>query len=472
MKRLIQYSGSVFLACFLFASCKKVTDQEPRSTITADSFFKTAADADNAITAGYDALQNVAPQAVIWGDARTDLFASTDRSLQIDFQLVNGNVDANNGNTNWNAVYTGLKRVNGVLKNVPNITDPALASRKERILGEAYYLRALFNLYLVRTFDNVPLILEPYESLDQDFYVKQANPDDVYAQIEKDLKDAESRLGDAPHATALENKGKATRGAVRATLVDYYLWRKKYQEAADASQQIISSGRYTLVGPTAYGTLFNNTARFTTESILEVQYNNTYQEGNTNGLTDRFLPLGATSPAVAGGNRYLAPSAKLMAAFAANDNRKNAAFLITGTPATPYRDPNLPYITKYLGTVAGAIRYFDANIIVYRLADVILMRAEALNELGQTPAAITLLNQIRTRAGLPATVATTQADVRLAIENERFLELAFEGKRYYDLKRTGRYATVTGFSDPNWIRWPIQNSQIIVNPNLKQNPGY
>ncbi len=458
------------LSLVTVSGCENVTEQVNPSGITATNFYKTAADADVAINACYDAFQNP-DRFVFWGDGRTDLFAVTDRSGLSEQQLVNGDLNATNGFVSWDIMYNAIKRTNSVLKNVPNITDAGLDGRRERILGEAYFLRAMAYFYLVRTFDNVPLILEPYESLKQDFLPKQATPEQVYAQVEADLKEAEKRLTDRPFTSAVELRGKASLGAVRSALTDLYLWQKKYQEAADAAQQVISSPvGYALVSGANFGTIYFN--KNTSESIWEIQLNNTYLEGNNNFLVNQFLPLGGTG--YAGGNWTLKYSAKLLNAYVPADVRGPVTVRNTGTPGAPYRDPNTEYINKYQGTLANqnALRFFDANQVIYRLADVILMRAEALNELGKTADAIPLLNQIRTRAGLPATMAVSQADVRLAIENERFLELAFEGKRYFDLKRTGRYAAVTGKTNPNWLRWPITANELILNPNLIQNPGY
>lgn len=467
------------LSLWSLSACRDVTTQVNPSGLTATNFYKNGADADVAINACYDAFQNP-ERYVLWGDGRADLLAPTDRSAISELQLTTGNLNASNGYIGWENMYEAIKRTNSVLKNVPGITNAGFASRRERVLGEAYFLRAMAYFYLVRTFDNVPLILEPYESLTQDFFPKQATPEQVYAQVELDLKAAETRLTDRPFSSAVELKGKASLGAVRSALTDLYLWQKKYQAAADAAQQVIGSpAGYALVSGANFGTIFYN--KNTSESIWEVQFNNTYLEtvngvaGQTqnNNLVSQFLPLGGTG--YAGGNWTLKYSTKLLNAYVPADVRGPVTVRNTGTPSgAPFRDPNTQYINKYQGTLGNqnALRFFDANQVIYRLADVLLMRAEALNELGKTADAIPLLNQIRTRAGLPVTTAVSQTDVRLAIENERFLELAFEGKRYFDLKRTGRYAAVTGNTDPNWLRWPITVTELAKNPNLVQNLGY
>lgn len=456
-----------FIAGVFVSACKKVTNQIPVSLITATNFFQTAADADNAINACYDALQGSPTNYEIWGDGRTDMLASTDRSGANELQVTSGNISPNSGYTDWGSLYSGINRCNDVIKSVPGMSDPSLAPRKDRILGEAYFLRALFYFYLTRTFENVPLILEPYKGLSGDFFPKNSDRATIFAQIEKDLKTAEPLVPDLPFGTTLENKGKATKAAIHATMADLYLWEKKYQEAADAANLVITSpAGYSLVSGADFPKIF--TDKNTKESIFEVEYNYTYLE-NSNGITDLFLPLGGT---ITAGNLRLQPTAALLAALLATDNRASITYKNTGATPAPFRDPNKIYFAKYPGTIDGTTLRQDANRMIYRLAEVILFRAEALNELGQTPAAITLLNQIRTRAGIANTTAVTQADVRLAIENERFVEFATEGKRYYDLVRTGRYAAVTGFTNPNWVRWPIQASEIQKNPNLVQNPGY
>ncbi|WEK33959.1 MAG: RagB/SusD family nutrient uptake outer membrane protein [Candidatus Pseudobacter hemicellulosilyticus] len=449
-------------------SCSKVTDQVADSIITGTNFFKTASDADNAINGCYDALQGGAANYVIWGDGRTDIFAVTDRSGSADLTVVSGAISANGGYVGWNSLYTGINRCNSVLKNVPNIDDPALAVRKERIIGEAYFLRALFYFYLARTQETAPLITEAYESLKADFFPPNSNRAALFAQVEADLKEAESRVPDLPFSTTIENKGKATKGAIRSTMADLYLWQKKYQEAADAADLVIKSpANYSLVAGSSFGTLF--TDKNTRESILEVQYNYTFLEGNTNGLTELFLPIGGSYTA---GNWRYQPSAALLNELPSTDLRAPITYRNTGATPAPYRDANQTYIAKYPGTLVGNTLYYDANRIVYRLAEIILFRAEALNELGQTADAVLLLDQVRKRAGLGETTAETQEEVRLAIERERFVELAYEGKRYYDLIRTGRYAVVTGHTDPNWLRWPIPDGELLRNPNLDQNDGY
>lgn len=456
--------------CTVVLGCSKVTDQVPDSIITPSNFYKTASDADNAINACYDALQSGSESYIVWGDGRADMLASTDRALSQHLQIASGNISSSNGYAGWGSLYGGINRCNSVIKNVPLISDASLANRKDRIIGEAYFLRALFYFYLTRTFEKVPLVLEPYEDLSGNFFPSKSDRAIIFDQIEKDLKLAEDMVPDVPFSTAIENKGKASKGAIRATLADLYLWQKKYQQAADMANLVITSpASYSLVSGANYATLFSTNSRNTVESIFEVQFNYSFLEGDDNTLAELFLPIGGSFTA---GNLRFMPSNALMAALPANDNRTSATYKNTGASPAPYRDANKIYIAKYQGTLVGSRLYYDNNRFVYRLAEVILFRSEALNELGQTGDAIILLNQIRTRAGIDPTTAVLKDDVRLAIERERFAELAFEGKRYYDLIRTNRYVTVTGFTDVNWQRWPLPALEVQKNNNLLPDPGY
>jgi len=468
MKRL-PYSLFI-IGCTIILSCNKVTNQVPDSIITPTNFYKTASDADNAINGCYDALQNLPSNLELWGDGRADILASTSRSGSSDLQVVNGNVSSSY--TGWDAFYSGINRCNNVLKNVPLITDPSLDSRRDRILGEAYFLRGLLYFYLARIYERPPLILQPYTDLSADFYPHNSSRDSIFAQVESDFKMAAARVPDLPFTTTVENKGKTTKGVIHAAMTDLYLWEKKYQQAADTALTVINSpAKYSLVPGASFGTIF--TTKNTAESIMEIQYNYANLEGTgsqqSNSNTYIFLPLGGS---VSEGDWHFQPSTALLNAMPTTDLRSSITYKNTGPSPAPFRDPNLEYIAKYPGTFVGTVLYWDNDFILYRLAEVILFRAEALNELGQTTDAITLLNQVRSRAGLAPTTATSQADTRLAIENERFVELAYEGKRYFDLVRTGRYAAVTGHTDPNWLRWPIPSNELVVNPNLTQNPGY
>ncbi|MVM38841.1 RagB/SusD family nutrient uptake outer membrane protein [Spirosoma sp. HMF3257] len=468
----ISYSTLAITLVMLTAGCSDVLNQVPVSALTQSSFFQNAADAEAAIITGYDALQGDDVRLITWGDARADNLRVPVNEIGItdggvlDFQ--NDNISTSSGYATWSRFYSGINKVNNVLAQVPTIKSPTITSVRDRIMGEAYFLRALNYFYLVRLWGAVPLVLEPTLSLDKDLQPARTPADKVQEQIIADLKQAEKLLP-LTYASAIETRGRATQGAAQALLCKVYLWRSSYNQtnewqlAADYAAKVIANTNYSLVSGANYSTIFRS--KNTSESIFELQYN--YNNQETNGLSPYFLPR--SSKVTTGGNQTVIPTQKLVDAFEPGDLRK-AASIYTSDPATD-QFPNLPTVAKYLGTVVGTTRYSDSNLIFLRLADVILMQAEALAQLGKTADATALVNRIRNRAGLTNTTASSKDAVLLAIEQERFVELCFEGHRWYDLLRTGRAKAVLGIDKKALM--PVYFTEIQLNPNLlPQNPGY
>ena len=463
MNKVIQI---IFItAIFGFSACNKVINQDPEGVITSQNFWKNADHAEAGIVGCYDALQGLPRDLVMWGERGVTLTSTAFTPAGLN-QFLTNNITPTS-DVSWAGFYNVINRTNQVLAYVPGIEDPALNSRRERILGEAYFLRAYCYFMLGKLWANVPIILTPTTG-EQNFNVSQSPVSKVWEQVDADLAQARMRLP-ASYATAIETKGRATIGAWRAVYTDYMMWRAGtenkpalYAQVADTTLAIINTtGLYSLVTGANYGTIFTN--RNTLESIFELQFNNANQE--TNNLLNLFGPRGGT---VIGGEGHAAPRPNVISAYASNDLRRAITVGVTTTPL--YAQSGLNYVTKYTGTIVGGTRISDNNLILYRLAHIILLRAEALNEMTQTQAAITLLNQIRNRAGLAVTTAVSQADVRSAIFDERLRELAFEGFAWYDLVRTGR----TGFSgsDQYKLILPVAASELLLNPNLVQNPGY
>ena len=214
----------------------------------------------------------------------------------------------------------------------------------------------------------------------------------------------------------------------------------------------------------------------TTEAIFEINYNGGSTDGNWGTKMFRGLDW----------KKFNIPSNDLVAAFdAENDLKRKSASIIFDNVTGKWSDAQwpqtqYPFINKWRNFQEGS----NQNYIFIRLADILLLKAEALNELGDLAGAAALVNQIRTRVSLPATSAATQSDMRLAIEKERRLELAFEGHRWFDLKRTGRAIEVinqvkgANGTDLDYnltldrLVWPIPQAELDKNGQLRQNPGY
>jgi hypothetical protein len=293
----------------------------------------------------------------------------------------------------------------------------------------------------------------------------------VYTTIVSDLTQAGGLL---PDSYSGSNVGRATSGAAKSLLGKVYLTRKQYSEAARVLKEVIDGGQYALLP--SYADVFRVENANHKESIFEVQYKANSQ-GRGSPFATLFTPRTGNAGILLTGQGatqgYNRPSPDMISAYPAGDLRKDASLAPNWTDGA--RVNNDPYIKKYLSR-QSAVSDGDANWFVLRYADVLLMYAEALNELGRTSEASPYLNQIRRRAGLSPLDGLGQAQMRLALEQERRVELAFEGHRWFDLLRTGRAIEVMnskGFNITSRdLLYPIPQSQIDINPELRQNDGY
>ena len=488
MKKVILIITVAVIAVGL-ASCKKFLDREPLSYLpdnnTNDSVpLKTAADAENAISAVYSAMKNSQSELYMLdyyvnGDAQSDnSYAGADNPAN--FQIDEYKIDATNSNVSrdWAYYYGLISRTNNVIQNVPKITDASLnATRKDEIIGEASFVRAFAYFDMVRLWGDVPLVTKevPFISADNIadvypiLYPSRTPKAQVYTQI---IADLESSIAKSPSAYG-PTKFRGTKGAAHALLAKVYAtiephdWAKVNQHC-DA----VLAGGYSLLAN--YDWLWDGAHENSAESIFELDCT----DWNTGGEWGVFMFAGTDW------KKFNTPTNDLVNAFTAEGDsiRKHASIVfsdVSGAWTDRYWPAsNYPFVNK-LRDFSGA-----QNQIFLRLADIILLKAEALIELNDLTGAKNLINQIRTRVSLPNTPANTQAELRLAVEKERRLELAFEGVRWYDLVRTGRAIPVmnalkdgSGVSlgynvTTNKLLWPIPQGERDKNNNLTQNPGY
>ena len=454
------YKISLFAALFALSSCGDLLELSPPSQIVAENFWKTAGDAEAGLMNAYNSMQSsmqdnfVIVPNVLADDVRANSGGNFTRHEGFIATSVHGNI-ANL----WHDVYEAIHGANDVLANVPGITDPAL--QKDRVLGEAYFIRGWAFFQLTRLFGKIPLPLEPSKSSEQDFNIKRSELPEVYAQITKDLQEAEKLLP-ATHPSG--NRARPAKGSARAWLAKMYLEQPQpdYAKALTKCEEIMADAQYKLVPGANFGDIFQVGKQNTSETIFEASFRpSTATEGH--GLDRETVPY-------AGAGFRVRPTQKIIDAFKASPGDLRAAVSLG-------RYNNFDYIRKYeLAPPSTTNRGTQASNIVYlRLADIILLRAECLNETGKTAEAIPFLNQIRIRAGLAATTAMSQAQVRQAIRDERFLELCFEEVRWYDLIRWNiAVGTVPNLTEANRDRilWPVPARELDLNPNLDQNPSY
>lgn len=430
---------------FFLASCKKYLEEVPNNSLPTESSITDVSTARAAIIGTYDRLQGYyASNYPTLGTITTDnvIFNGT---LSEYLQLDQNAVPTDNVITvaAYQNIYKTINSANSVITYVPGVTDPLLtAAEKNKILGEAYFIRALSFFDLARGWGGVQLQLKPTTDLTVLKGIKRSTLDQTYDQVLADLVKAEDLLPE--DATTRNRAQKSTARALRARL---HLYRKQWADAEKYATLVIDNTKYSLVKP--YKSFF--TAPFqSAESVFELAYS----------VNDRNSYWNLWYPSSAGGQFTLKPSDVLVAKLnnPAIGGTRNA--LIAGSGATVY---GVLYNTTSTST--------DPSYLI-RIAELYLIRAEARAQQNHLAAAAGDLNAIRKRADVPETAATTQADLIKAIEDENGIEFAFEAHRWFDLVRTERAGVVLGLTNKNYWLFPIPYSDVLSDPDVTQNPGY
>ncbi len=472
-------------------SCKKsFLDKKPVSDLTSANNYTTASDAEAGLTGAYRGLVNgnfYLYDNPMNTDGRSDNCYVNGDNTTAEQPLENFTYTSANTNIqrDWQELYTDISDANAVLDKVPGINDLTWAgtNRKSQILGEARFLRAMAYYWLVTEWGSVPLVLT--DSTGSNLYPTRSSVPAVYAQIVTDLVYADTTLPVTPYNGQL---GRATQGAADALLAKTYAQMGDYTNCLVYANKVINSGTYSLLSD--FSKLWGGGNKNNAESIFEIEFPGT-------GYTNWGAEMVDYVASDAWPKRNIGSSDLIKAFQAAGDNGArytstfnwqiaNASFNMPAN-AWDYTAP-IPFMNKWPDP-AGYNSPDD--IVLLRLADIILLAAEANNQLGNTGDAITELNLIRTRAGLPNTTATTQADLGMAILNERRLELVFEGTRWNDLLRAeangylnivtlmnsqensyGANINYNMNADKHQYLFPVPLEDIQLNKNLTQNNGY
>jgi hypothetical protein len=448
-------------AVLLLSGCKNYLDITPQSTLVEDSYFTNTGEVETGVINIYSTLQNVVPNEIVLSELRSDNMAPN--LLEGDWGTVEIFSETPTNDfvgTFWRTAYTTIARSNTVLKYLDNVTD---ADKKARFEGEAKFARALMHFDLVRLFGDVPLATTTLTSgASQE--LRRRPVADVYTQIINDLQIAVAQL---PTTWDAVNVGRATKGAAQTLLAKVYLTQGNYAAARPLLESVITSGTFQLLP--SYASVFAPGNEMNREIIFAIRYK-TASNGEGQGFSYDLSK---------DGNLRGKPLADLQALYVTGDTRLMASTIGTGS--------NM-YVNKFVDAAnTGSRRDSGTDWLVLRYADVLLMYAEVLNELGDTPAALTRLNTVRSRSGAPA-YTTTPAPSKATVENnialERRLELVFEGHRWYDLLRTGKAmsslnAHFQAVGRPNVtvptyrLRYPIPQREIdLTNGIITQNTGY
>jgi starch-binding outer membrane protein, SusD/RagB family len=483
--------------CF---SCNKWLDLKPQDGITGAEFWKTKEQVQSAVMGCYAALlasptsgtRPLAEYAFLWGELRADMVSATTGTTSDENDVISVNILPANGISNWRTVYQVINYCNTVIDNGPKVLSVDATFTQDALkkyIAEAKTIRALMYFYLVRTFGDVPLKLKSSSS-DQDIEpIAKSTADEVLTQILKDLSEAEPdavvSFGDKA-----SDKGRVTVYLVNALQADVNLWMGKYNECVSACNKVINSNRFGLIDG----------------SSQDVWYNTLYGVGNSNeGIFELQFDKQASNSFY---DLLQSPRRHLIANPAVLDE------LYTVDPVDPVNNKDIRadggsvrstdgIVWKYAGwntTTARASTESYAHWIVYRYADILLMKAEALNETGNGQGALDLITQVRNRArALPATNTSPAASDRIGVEDfilqERAREFAYEGKRWFDLLRFAKrnnyerlnllldvvsktvppdrqQSAIAKIKDKNSHYLPIYSYELQTDKLLIQNPFY
>lgn len=391
----------------------------------------------------------------------------------------------------WRSPWPGIAQCNIVLNSLPSaeISEEV----KNQCMGEAYFLRAHYYYILVRLYGSVPIRTEPYDP-STSAHIARASLDENYALIIEDCKKAVELLP-AKSEYGPSDLGRACKEAAMCQLADVYLTlapenSSLYNEVVTLCEEIAGYG-YDL-SVCDFAANFDATVNNGPESLFEVQYSGSTEYdfwGNNAQCAWPSTFMGPrNSDFVAGSYGWNLPTEEFMSQWEEGDLRKDLTVFYEGCPDWDGKSYKKTYsntgynVRKFLvpKSISPEFNTNPANWVIYRYADVLLKKAEALNETGQTAAAEAPLNIVRKRAGLPEVSGLSQDEMREKIIHERRMELAFEGHRWFDLIRigNGQYAVdflhSIGKSNANLNRliFPIPQTERDANPLIGQNPGY
>ena len=466
---------STLLMLLLLAGCKKeFLEKSPPDALTEVGFYNSAERAQLGVNAIYVSLQSA------WS---INLYRINDvpsgevllsNTVPLEYNNFTYFPALNQIHDTWRGLYEGVYRSNLAIANIPGIN--MAEALKSQYLGEAKFLRALFYFDLVNIFGAVPLVTQPLPDTDASL-IARTPVADVYKVIIADLLAAEAGL---PVSHSGANLGRVTKGAAQALLGKVYLYNKDYANAEKYFLLVINSGKYGLMDN--FQEVWHRSFENNKESIFEVQFADIGGSGS-NGRNGSYLPAvnGATGSGLA--------TKRAFDAFDPTDPRRAMSIFRPGDSFAPNVSTALATFSAVWSATGYAVKkgmwpimYVNSNGINYpiiRYADVLLMYAEAANELNKLTEARAAVNQIRARpsVNMPAITAAntgTKAAMFNAINKERQVELMFEFIRFNDLRRWGlalQELGPIGYQAKHAL-FPIPQLELDINPKLTQNQGW
>lgn len=520
MKKLLL---ATILTCGLgISGCGDYLDILPNDKQTTDMYWKSSGDVESILGEGYSLMRNCIPYMINWGELRggsvVTMSTTSNNGMIQEFKAL-----PSNSGVTWSTFYQVIGMANSVIKYAPGVVsedDSYSENAMKSHLTEAYFMRGLMYLYLVRNFKEVPLILEPYIDDAMDINVAKSSEEEIIAQIKSDVTTAlATGASRVPNEKNWETKGRATKWALQALMAETCLWAGDFDECIEYADMLIDSSdtmRPAFLGTAAqwFEIFYTQDGLGSNESIFEIMFDASISGNSSTYSPTKYLTFNtSTTPTYV----FSQTMTERIQEECTNSDEPNRSYwgsvaVSTGKVTVNSTDyPDNALIWRYCGmgtedqtaVRAGSGNDSDANWIIYRMADVMLMKAEALICLGgisNWTEALAILNQIRTRSNQSELSVSLEEvdewDMLNLLLNERDMELAAEGKRWYDLLRIAKYNNYQykenvindviienkDGSSNKWLRsvlsnnyaWylPIQASEITNNSLLIQNPYY
>ena len=472
---------AIMFGMFILPSCQDWLELIPPDGLVQDEYWKTKEDVKATLMGAYQQLAQMDELLFLYGELRGDMIVK-DRNVEPYMQrIMQGQIYPLNRLCDWSNFYKVINYCNNVIKYAPlvyEIDRTFTQYQMNGLIAEATFLRSLTYFYLVRIFKDVPFFLEPSEEDDVNFFLPKTEDSIILKHVKEDLEQSLFYVTD-DYGSVEANVGRATRGALLALLADISLWNFEYEDCITYVDRIEALD-YRLLPGGNWFEIFNPGNSF--EGIFELQFDDNL--GQTNNLYDFTYRI----------DYFLASSyaLKLLSPSISQE-------IIRGNGSIRQLDSKL---WKYSGgaadgkTLRTTSQQRSANWIVYRYADVLLMKAEALSQTAKYQEALDIVNEIRnTRFMNPVSASFNAEAMEDAILRERATELAFEGKRWFDLLRLGRrnnykrkeklieiiienvpstekLVLASKLTDPYGWYLPIQEDELERNNNLVQNPYY
>lgn len=491
---------AIILILTLFSCSEDYLEKTDPNRLVSDNFYETEEQVTQALNGIYSQLQGIVSSQWQYNEFITDNttlhFNVANRGQgpaleAIEFWQINSNTP--NITNLYNSIYGAMVNINTTLARLQEATFDENAVREFE--GQLKFMRAYYYFHLVQYFGDVIMITEPLASPDEAWEFERQPVETVYELILSDLDDAVSFL---PTSYPDEETGRVTKGAALSLLGKVYLTRKEYSQAVNTLTEVTTLG-YELLPD--YADVFDPANKNHAEAVFSVQFQGGNELGEHSSFIYTFAPRESVGAVIdfpgQNGGGWNTPSLDMINAYEEGDLRKEVS-LREGYTSLEGEWVPVPYISKYHHphTIRGRT---DNNWPVIRYADVLLMLAEAINEVSGPGDAYQYLNPVRERAGLEPLSGLSQEAFQEAVMKERRVELAFENHRWFDLKRTMTPEELADFMnaygeveksqpttdrggipfsagdfrfEPYEVLFPIPNDEILINSNLTQNPGY